>query len=332
MIRGSIGVAVVAVIVSLILHILGLSMTASEPTAPPAQQRASEAVDLSSSFEDLAEVPEEPPEPETAETPEPEAAEIPTSQALVASEDPQRVFAPDFGEAAPVRPDTVEPVEAQPTPPADNDEATRADAEDAQPVATDEVAETPRGEPATEEPPPEAEAPAPPVVAALDPSEEVAPADSEQAVTTSIRPRLPTRQPEADPGGAEDFADLRFPQQVIESPLTTFQREGRDAFTQSNRTQQSGGRRPGNSNVTNYAGQVLVHLNRSPSIFVPVRGFARVFFEINPDGTLAWVEITDSSGSTQIDSAAKRQVRAAAPFPPPPGGVSRKLSFFFQNG
>ena len=56
-----------------------------------------------------------------------------------------------------------------------------------------------------------------------------------------------------------------------------------------------------------------------------------MFFQIDPDGSLAWVEIVDSSGSLEVERAAREQVRRAAPFPRPPSGTSRKLSFFYQN-
>lgn len=79
-------------------------------------------------------------------------------------------------------------------------------------------------------------------------------------------------------------------------------------------------------------GLVLVHLNQSEPVYVSARGFAQVFFQIDPDGSLAWVDIVDTSGSAELERAAKEQVRRAAPFPRPPNGTSRKLSFYYQNG
>jgi TonB family protein len=159
--------------------------------------------------------------------------------------------------------------------------------------------------------------------------------DSEQAVAVSKRPRLPGRRPSAEPRGTlsgfSNFDNLRNPEQIVDSPLTLFQRDSIDPFAKSRDQSRSGGRGPGNSNVTNYAGQVLVHLNRVPVVYVPVRGFAQVFFEINADGSLAWVDIVDSSGSLEIERAAKEQVQRAVPFPLPPGGSSRKFSFYYQN-
>ncbi len=197
--------------------------------------------------------------------------------------------------------------------------------------------------------------PAPPVISSTETSEDaVIPLEpetvepepegvadgTELAVTASIRPRLPENLPPANVGSANaqsnDPTDLRFPDQVVESPLTTYQRDGFDAFARrTNRsTSGSGGslgsRGPGNSDVTNYAGRVLMHLNRTKPVFVSARGFARVFFEINPDGTLSFVDVIDSSGSQEINRAAKAQVKAASPFPPPPNGARRKFSFYYQ--
>ncbi|PCH75525.1 MAG: energy transducer TonB [Rhodobacteraceae bacterium] len=164
--------------------------------------------------------------------------------------------------------------------------------------------------------------------------------DSELAVVTSLRPpssafRLPIGTP-GQRDGSEQFSDLRNPP-PMESPLTVYQRDGIDLFAQGSRRSQSGGagsqdfRNPGNSDVTNYAGQVLMHLNRSPPVRLTARGYARILFEINADGSLARVDILDSTGSQEIERAAKAQVRNAAPFPRPPKGAGRRLTFVYWN-
>lgn len=309
---------------------------------------------------------ETPPPPEEPPI-EPQEAEIPTSDARVASPDPQQTFAPDTGASTIIQPRA--PDEAVTEPVDQNAEDTGEEA-DAQTAASDPVTETPEAQPSEEvnpvepssadEPvseeqlaalPPELSPVAPediqtqePVIpdAAPEPSEEAAElplpeteaTETEQAVVSSLRPRPPNRDPQAAlPKTLErfnNFDNLRFPEQTIESPLTAYQREGVDVFRQNRGSTRSGGRGPGNSDTTNYAGQVLVHLNRAPLVYVAARGFARVFFEISPDGSLAWVDIVESSGSPDIERAAKEQVRTAAPFPRPPGGVSRKLSFYYQ--
>jgi TonB family protein len=164
---------------------------------------------------------------------------------------------------------------------------------------------------------------------------------SDLAVASSLRPQMPTQRPAPVPEGTSDGAarlsDTRLaPSQLMESPLMAYQRDGTNMFNGRSGGSQSGGsgaegsRGPGNSNVTNYAGQVLTHLNRVQPVAVAARGWARVFFEINPDGTLAWVDIIDGSGSQEINRAAKEQVRSAAPFPRPPAGENRKLNFVYQ--
>ncbi|WP_170785308.1 energy transducer TonB family protein [Ruegeria lacuscaerulensis] len=387
MIRGSVVIAVVAILVSLILHLMGLLYTAPRLAEDGSEAAAQNSVELGSSFEDLAEEAEEAVEPEQAEAPEPpaeeepveeeipETPEVPISEALVASDNPEESFAPDLGEAEVVQPEATEPVEpnvAESVDGTDGDQSASEEADETPPVKVAERAETPEGdpdaaaestepleeaqpvEPAQEQlaalPPTEAapvpEATAIPVVpleseaiepdlpeTALEPVENDAP--TELAVTTSIRPQRPERQPVPQrrgiANGARDFSNLRFPAQEIESPLTAYRRRGVDAFTSGNSGTRSGGRGPGNANETNYEGQVLVHLNRAPLVFVSARGFAQVFFQINPDGTLEFVEVVDSSGSREVDRAAREQVRAAEPFPRPPGGVSRKLSFFYTS-
>ncbi|WP_170425991.1 energy transducer TonB family protein [Ruegeria arenilitoris] len=379
MIRRSAFIAAVAILVSLFLHLMGLSITAPRPSSELSGPTGTESVELSTTFEDLAEVIADPVEPEPADEPEPpletppEEPEIPVSEALVASENPEQVSAPDLGEAEVVDPVVTEPVEPDVLETENTSEgaAVASDkAEETPEVEPETVTELPKGNPeadvtqpevATEIQPvtPEPQelaalpvAPSPetaiPVVpleteaidpespeASPEPAPEAATDGTELAVTSSIRPQRPERQPTPQrrgvQGGARDFSALQFPSEEVESPLYAYRREGLDAFTSGNSGSRSGGRGPGNSDTTNYAGEVLVHLNRAPVVFVSARGFAKVFFEINPDGTLAWVDIVDSSGSAEVDRAARAQVQAASPFPLPPGGVSRKLSFFYTS-
>ncbi len=372
MIRTSVIVAVVAILVSLLVHILGLTLTSSTLSERPnAPGDTEDSIALGTAFEELAETPPEPIEPEEAPvpeppvetSPEPELAEVPTSDARVASPNPQdQVRAPDTGSANGAEAEVPEPEVTQSVDQSDTDAAASDDTDTTPPVDPAELAEIP--EASTADPVEPIETPQPEQLAALPPTE-VAPVpvipldqdtvepdiavdtvpeetepveestESERAVTTSLRPRLPSQRPLTDPQptlpGSRNFDNLKFPEQTIESPLARYQREGVDAFTQADRGNSAGGRGPGNATTTNYAGQVLVHLNRAPVVYVPVRGYAQVFFEINPDGSLAWVDIISSSGSERVERAAKEQVRSAAPFPPPPGGASRKLSFYYQN-
>ncbi len=380
MIRRSLAVATIALLVSLLVHIFGLSVVLPDSAPGSGTDSAADTVALGNAFEDLADATAEPVQPEPADVPEPpvetavepEPVEVPTSDARVASDDPQQVTSPDTGTTEILQPTPSEPPQPDAPEGADPPEE-GAETAATSPVEPDTVTETPVGTADGSASPVEIEtavapsiapaatiAPAPETVAVpvvpleqtvtvpeipLETAEPVPDepdtADREEetdatsvAVATSPRPRL--REERSTPTlkglreGLNDFSDLRNPSQLVESPLRAFQRDGIDAFRQRKSGGRSGGRGPGNADATNYAGEVLVHLNRAPVVFVKDRGFAQVFFEINPDGTLAWVDVVDSSGSPNVNRAAKAQVQSAAPFPPPPGGVSRKLSFFYQ--
>jgi len=160
----------------------------------------------------------------------------------------------------------------------------------------------------------------------------------DSALVASLRPKLPTRRPSETTNDRRDASveTRNPPRRIIQSPLEAYRLNRTDLIGRSG-GQQSGGsgfqesRGPGNSDVTNYAGRVLVHLNRVPPVRVSGRGYARVFFEINPDGSLGSVSVIDSRGAPDIEAAARRQIRNAAPFPIPPNGVHRRLSFVYQN-
>lgn len=383
MIRRSTAIATAAVLLSLLLHMLGLGLTVSLPPDPPESGTHADSVAMGTRFEDMAETLAEPVQPDPAPTPEPPVEtppepvpdEPPTSDAQVASDNPQQVFAPDTGPAQAVTPDSAAPappdpgIEAAPQvvppaggtpapapqgpetdPPAGAPEAAPAPA----PAETATAASPAAPSPAPQPPVAAAPAPADTVVAVLPPADEAlapvpdaadsAEADAESsdlAVAVSPRPRPRQAQPAQDAPGLPEGTDTPggsdlAPSQMVESPLTVYRRDGTDLLAGETRDSPSRGRGfdlsrgPGNADSTNYAGLVLVHLNRSPAVRVSQHGFARVFFQINPDGSLAWVDIIDGSGSPAVDRAAKAQVRGAAPFPPPPGGTSRQLTFVYQ--
>ncbi|WP_146346775.1 energy transducer TonB family protein [Phaeobacter marinintestinus] len=413
MIRRSTAIAAVAILVSLLVHFLGLGFTLPDLSEQPAAEDTSDVVTLGNAFEDVAEAPSDPVEPESTQTPEPpiqtppepepaqvpeppvetppdpETEEMPTSDARVASSNPQRVSAPDQGMSQPVKPETTGPaapedgkaVAPETTTPSGGDDGTAADPSVTPQVTPDTIAETPKGNPDAETTPTEPEvttpvSPAPQQLAALPAlvapqpavtpspapatvpvvplqSETVEPAPQETATETTeeeadtsdlavaasprppLRPLPPSTEPQGTRDGSEEYSELLFPP-LIESPLTSYLRGQSNLEIRQNGGVLSGGAGfqnlggPGNSDTTNYAGQVLMHLNRAPNVPVSGRGFARVYFLINPDGTLAWVDIIDSSGVTQIDRAAKEQVRIAAPFPRPPSGRSRQLAFIYR--
>ena len=151
---------------------------------------------------------------------------------------------------------------------------------------------------------------------------------SGQAVTRSLRP--PKERPTDLALGAPDAAQQQGAQTgrasgTIESPLTTYKRTGIDPFATGSSGSSgaslgasgfAGSRNPGNARTTNYAGQVLVRLNRFPPVNRAVRGMARVSFEINPDGTVAWVNILASTGSRRSGAPPRRRSGARPPSRP----------------
>ncbi|WP_210879667.1 TonB family protein [Roseovarius autotrophicus] len=392
MIRRSGYAALAAIVLSLLLHALGLGFTSSEDRSPSTEDTASDLADVGDAFEDFAEAISGSAEPEPASVPDPPDVtspeqvilDTPTTQALVASDNPQNVLVPDTGVVDVVQPDPVEPsgVDA-PAPetapdsaaPSGSQDDRIADAPVLTPLEPDTEADAPEGaqvenpvpaEPMAGEVAPVSSAetvlpvaPAPSPDVAIIPAPEVQQADvpdialapepdepetltamdseeqSSPAVTTSLRP--PKERPSVAVSGLSDGARPGRATRTIESPLTTYKRTGIDPFAagsgaaRSGTTGFSGSRNPGNASTTNYAGQVLVQLNRFPAVDPSVRGAAQVSFGINPDGSVAWVNILSSTGPPAIRRAAAAQVRRAAPFPPPPEGTSQRMVFTYQR-
>lgn len=162
------------------------------------------------------------------------------------------------------------------------------------------------------------------------------PDSTELAVISSLRPKLSPRRssPERSglPEGSTNSDEFRIPQSaLIESPLAVYKLDGIDLFASKNKSQRARSGGGGNSDVSNYAGRVLVHLNRAPTVRVKAQGFARVVFRIKPDGTLGSIDIAESTGWEEINRAAEAQVRNAAPFPLPPNGASREMVFVYRS-
>lgn len=379
MARGSLFVAVVAIVLSLLLHGLGLSLSTSKDQPSPTEEAASDVTDVGGDFEDFAETSAEPTEPEQALAPDPPSVtppeevsvEMPTSQALVASDNPQNVIAPDTGTVEVTKPDAAEPSQSavpapeiteqsadaenapgeaaisQPVEPETEVEAEIADeAADAAPQSVTETVPAPSPSPAPLPDPEVLEPVTPEITVTSAPDDPEVQSAEEQidlsraAVTTSLRPpkERPSTAALTQPDGTQQRSTrTRRSTGVIESPLTAYKRTGVDPFGsrsgggRSGSSGFSGARNPGNSTVTNYVGKVLVQLNRTPVAYPSAHGTAQVSFKINRDGSLAWVSILNTTGSGDIGRAASAQVRSAAPFPPPPQGTSQRLVFLYRN-
>ena len=386
MIRRSTAIAAAAILVSLLVHFLGLVVTTREPSERSISDAATDVVALGNAFQDVAETTSAPvqaqpaqiPDPPAEEVPEPNLARTPTSQAQVASSNPQQIAAVDAEStevAQPTRTTGSEPQEgirSEPTtlnPPVVGETAKTVATPDAPQPAPDlsesptpqQLAALPIEAPPVLPPTTDFDGSSVPVIPLVPPATNEALSDttnervsgapettednssSDLAVIASLRPPPAIRRPPAPvQGGSDDgtepVSSLLAPTQLVESPLTAYRRDGTDLIIQQNSSSRSDGlgfrasRGAGNAEATDYAGRVLVHLNRAQSIAVSGRGFARVFFQINPDGTLARVDVIDSSGVPGIDLAAKAQVRNASPFPLPPEGKSRSLVFVYRSG
>ncbi|SFK94730.1 energy transducer TonB family protein [Shimia haliotis] len=321
--------------------------------------------------EDTPEVPEPAPEPEPEQTVEPVTPpsdeDIPDTEVHVESDNPRDTFAPDTGTAQIVEPvplagtqsdfvpqpdvtePTAEPDDADPVQPVTDVPAplgTETDIADAVDPVDAEAAAAPV-EPDVTEPVedavaslPEADLSLTPVSPLVDPDAAVI-EEPELVEPIEDAPEDPVEETkEAEekplfPGWKDGFEELRNPTETVESPLETYRREGSLATVggfgiQSGSAANSRG--PGNSDRTNYAGRVLVHLNRTPPVHVKAVGWARVYFEISAKGALNWVEVVDSSGNADVNRAARVQIQRGAPFPLPPNGKSRQLSFWYRSG
>lgn len=389
MIPRSAAIATAAILLSLLIHLLGLILMPLSQSGPPATGTAPDVVALGNAFEDIAEAAPAPVQPEPTPAPD-----VEISEALVASDDPQQSFSPDTGTARLAEPDLIEPTAPDTVEPAGGDAGEPSEPAVTAPVEPATAAEPPIGNPdATDAPPqteaaepaltppvapapqqlaalPEPTAPVVPVTPSVAPSAipvvplspaPIEPVEPEETTETApetpepeqtedatngsdlavrASPRPPSRRPVAEPRGQRDgssrYSELLNPS-LIESPLVAYQRNRTDPGIRNNGGARAGElsfhkpRNTGNAGVTNYAGRVLVHLNKAPIARLSVHGLARVSFEINPDGSLARVDIIDSTGLKEVERAAVAQVRNAAPFPRPPDGTSKRLAFVYRS-
>ncbi|MBO9444603.1 TonB family protein [Ruegeria sp. R14_0] len=79
----------------------------------------------------------------------------------------------------------------------------------------------------------------------------------------------------------------------------------------------------GNAEASNYSGHVKRKITRARRKTVNIRGAAIVRLRIGDNGALLSLDIARSSGSKRLDQVALAQVRAAAPFQPPPPSARR---------
>ncbi|TIR55437.1 MAG: energy transducer TonB, partial [Mesorhizobium sp.] len=90
----------------------------------------------------------------------------------------------------------------------------------------------------------------------------------------------------------------------------------------------------GNALESHYSGEIqkkLARANRrvSKSIQAKARNNARVVFVVAADGSVSDLQLTESSGSAELDQFALTLVRKQAPFPPIPPETG-KSSWVFK--
>ncbi|MEL7259693.1 MAG: TonB family protein, partial [Pseudomonadota bacterium] len=328
-----------------------------DASTQPSEPGTTDVTDTGGAFEDFAEPVPEAEQPEVTPA-DPVADVTPTSEALVASDNPQDTLAPDaavaeeplseaeeqlegdpevdqveeqggeddenIGEVAALQPDEVttegstpETVPEEPEPEASTEDTPDVVEPEVPELASEEEADSPSEVDISEPEPADivvASVPEDPEILTTDDTDDL----SQSAVTRSLRP--PAKRPSTEELGATDYVQQRQAR-VIESPLDVYRRTGIDQLALgrsggSGSTSFAGSGGAGNATTTNYVGRVLVQLNRFPTGRTSDSGTASVQFQINPNGSLAWVRIVRSSGSAAVDRAAATQVRRAAPFPP----------------
>lgn len=87
----------------------------------------------------------------------------------------------------------------------------------------------------------------------------------------------------------------------------------------------------GNAAASNYPGLVMRQISRQRKPRTSIKGVAQVSFAIDASGGLSSVRVAQSSGSAELDDLALRQIRQAAPFPPPPSGARRQYTIAIKG-
>lgn len=343
MIRRSLLVAAVAILLSLLTHLLLLNfatreVSRTEESAPPPPP------DVSGTFDDFVESAPEPVEPEPTppmEKPEvtsPDQVEdsLATSNALVESDNPQSDVTPGTDAAETITPDAAQPSET-----GEEAETELAAQQPETPEPTPEAAQPAEDSPDTpDDPVEEARQPDAPQVTieATEETPDIPATPSEDtvestAVTRSLRPpkQRPSTEALRSPETAQDDAQPSGDQRtrIQSSGLELLAQNGGLAAASASVFGNLGA--SGNAEAANYAGRVLTHLNSTARMSTSERGSARVQFQINADGSIAWVRVINSSGSPGIDEAAVAQVRKSAPFPAPPEGTTRQMVFVYHS-
>ncbi|MEM8774219.1 MAG: TonB family protein [Pseudomonadota bacterium] len=158
-------------------------------------------------------------------------------------------------------------------------------------------------------------------------------------VARSVRPK--TRTPEFE----KKHEDVKKATKVSQTPKKTTSNRAQQKTVKGNAKQntvagattannnsdattagQRQGGEQGNAAVSNYPGLIMKKISRVPKPRVGNKGTAVIAFRVASNGGLSVISLARSSGSANLDQAALRVIRRAAPFPPPPAGARRSFS------
>ncbi|WP_170451171.1 energy transducer TonB [Ruegeria arenilitoris] len=142
-----------------------------------------------------------------------------------------------------------------------------------------------------------------------------APAQRQNAHTPTLqKPQPQQARPPKPPTPTGNAADSRKKGSATGKAAT-----GAASAKRTNRAAQE----QGNAEASTYAGLVKRKILRARRKSVNIQGSVLVALRIADNGALASVSVARSSGSARLDQVALAQVRAAAPFPPPPASARR---------
>ncbi|RKF16827.1 TonB family protein [Roseovarius spongiae] len=282
-------------------------------------------VRLGTSFADMAAGALEPVQPAevTEPTPPPEVAR---AQDAPRSRTPAP--APETIHARPVAPERAAPVTAERAAPVAPD---AADAVPSVAALAPTPPETIAPQPTKPNPPKPAAKPTPPETLSAEP-------DAPPAPARSLRPER--RSPAFEKKHAKAPPPKKTPKKKTapksargnaERDATAGSAQGSDRAKAKSSGNAGRAKASGNAAASNYPGLVMRRIARVPRPRADGRGAAVVAFRINAGGGLAGVSIARSSGSAQLDRAALRMIRRAAPFPPPPAGAQRSFTINIEG-
>lgn len=189
------------------------------------------------------------------------------------------------------------------------------------PEETHDELPPPETKPEAPEAEPEA-SPVPPVLSRRDETPDAVPLPARrQAEKPRVKPRSKTKPaPDPKPQGKNHHRAKKALSRRRQAATS-----GRGAGAKSGRVSASRG------SLTSYIGMLRARLARHKPDGVTARGTAKVAFAISASGRLIYARLSHSSGSAALDVAAVRAVRAAAPFPPPPGGQTFRTVIPFKS-